>query len=238
MGRKPRIWQPGTYYHIVCRGNRRDALFLSKEDYICFFKILENIYAKMKFELPAYCLMTNHYHLMIRTWEKPVSKVLALLNKRYADYFNNRYRVCGHLFEKRYFDQSLDDDKSVLEVSRYIHRNPFEARIVKKIDQYTWSSYYFYTKMIGTPPVYTNVNSLLHYFYGSELEKRAAYQNYVEMVPVRSGACHPPKNAERVYLGRVGSFLLSGLAAKPFAILLHFLSAFIPTRYFPAKSSN
>jgi putative transposase len=180
MGRKSRIWLPGGFYHIVCRGNRRDALFLSDLDYVSFYKILESVYEKIKFELPAYCLMTNHFHLLIRTWEDPIAKVMALLNKRYANYFNTRYRLSGHVFEKRYYAQLLEEDRGVLEVSKYIHRNPLEAKMVKRMDLYPWSSYRYYTQMNGIPPAYVKLDSILRYFSGETVHQREAYQTYVE----------------------------------------------------------
>jgi putative transposase len=194
MGRKPRVWLPGGYYHIVCRGNRRDALFLSELDYVSFYKILDSVYEKIKFELPVFCLMTNHFHLMVRTWEEPVAKVMSLLNKRYANYFNTRYCLTGHVFEKRYYAQMLADDRSVLEVSKYIHRNPLEAKMVKQLDQYPWSSYRFYTQSNEIPPGYVKPDSILRYFSGETGSQRQAYQRYVE------DASHHPKHVEKAYL--------------------------------------
>ncbi len=168
------------YYHVVCRGNRREALFRENEDYEVFLRILEGIYQNMKFEIPAYCLMTNHFHILIRTKEQPLSKLMSLLNKRYAVYFNNRYRLTGHVFEKRYYCQQVDDDKGVLEVSRYIHRNPHEAKMVSKMEQYRWSSFRFYTQTKSLPPEYLQLFSILGYFSGTEQQQRSEYQKYVE----------------------------------------------------------
>ncbi|GAJ57242.1 hypothetical protein B23_0431 [Geobacillus thermoleovorans B23] len=74
--------------------------------------------------------MTNHFHLQLRSKQEPISKVMALMNKRYANYYNTRYRLTGHVFEKRYYGKWIDNDSGMLEVSRYIHLNPVEAHIV------------------------------------------------------------------------------------------------------------
>ena len=99
MGHRIREWSPDQYYHVSSRGNRKEPLFLSGEDYSVFLHLLSKIHEKYPIELTSYCLMTNHYHLQIRSPEVSLSKVMALLNKRYAHYFNKKYDKTGHLFE-------------------------------------------------------------------------------------------------------------------------------------------
>ena len=109
---------------IVCRGNRRDPLFKEANDFRAFLYILEQLHENIPFEIASYCLMTNHFHLQARSQQQSISKVMALVNKRYANYYNTRYGLTGHVFEKRYFSKIIDDDAGMLEVSRYIHLNP------------------------------------------------------------------------------------------------------------------
>ncbi|MFD1037486.1 transposase [Virgibacillus byunsanensis] len=77
VARKKRIWEPGYFYHIVCCGNRRDALFIDHSDFNMFLQMLEKVAKKTPFDLAAYCLMTNHFHLQIQSNEHPTSKVMA-----------------------------------------------------------------------------------------------------------------------------------------------------------------
>jgi putative transposase len=175
MPYKKRIWVPHYFYHVVCRGNRRDPLFRCQTDFQSFFQILENINKKYPFELASYCLMTNHYHLQIRSQEVSLSKVMSLINKRYANYYNTRYRLTGHVFEKRYFDKLIEGKEGMLEVSRYIHLNPVKAKMVKHPESYPWSSYYFFEDERYTPPNFINIHHILDYYLGTLKEKREKY---------------------------------------------------------------
>lgn len=163
------------------RRNHREALFLDWFDYLSFYRILGRIHEKYAFELPCYCLMTNHYHFMLRSREHPISKVMSLINKRYADYYNNRYRLKGHLFEKRYFSKEITNDHGILEVSRYIHRNPIEAKMVANLEDYQWSTYPLYMNPKVSAPLYTNKDIIFRYYSGQEKEKIKKYQEYCNL---------------------------------------------------------
>ncbi|WP_108668971.1 transposase [Peribacillus acanthi] len=147
MGRKQRVWLPDLYYHVTTRGNRRDPLFRSREDFKVFLYILQQLYDKIPYEVIAYCLMTNHYHLQLRSPHESLSKLMAFINKRYANYYNTKYKLTGHVFEKRYFSDPIEDRKGMFEVSRYIHLNPCRANIVTIPSTYEWSSYSMYTEL-------------------------------------------------------------------------------------------
>lgn len=144
MGRKLRILSPLYFYHIVCRGNRRDPLFMDERDIQAFIFILRRIHERFPFEIASFCLMTNHYHLQLKSQEHSISKIMALLNKQYANYYNTRYNLTGHVFEKRFYDSVILAKKGMLEVSRYIHLNPIEANIVIRPEDYLWSSYHLF----------------------------------------------------------------------------------------------
>ncbi|SEN89335.1 REP element-mobilizing transposase RayT [Mesobacillus persicus] len=175
MGRVKRTFIPNQFYHVVCRGNRRDPLFRNTTDFQAFLHILQQLHEKYPFEIASYCLMTNHFHLQIRSEEVPLSKIMSLMNKRYANYYNTKYRITGHVFEKRFYDKLIDDKEGMLEVSRYIHLNPVAARMVKQPEYYPWSSYYLYRYPQSIPPSFLNVNRLLDYYEGSMGEKREKY---------------------------------------------------------------
>ncbi len=179
VGRARRIWVPHLFYHIVCRGNRRDPLFKETNDFLAFLHILEQLHDKIPFEIASYCLMTNHFHLQLRSQQESISKVMALINKRYANYYNTRYGLTGHVFEKRYFSKIIDDDAGMLEVSRYIHLNPVEARMVHLPEHYRWSSFQFYYQTTSLPS-FMNIDALLQYFSGTIVEKKKKYIQFVK----------------------------------------------------------
>ncbi|WP_334110667.1 transposase [Anoxybacillus sp.] len=178
-GHGRRTWVPHLFYHIVCRGNRRDPLFKEVNDFRAFLHILEQLHEKIPFEIASYCFMTNHFHLQLRSQHESISKVMALMNKRYANYYNTRYGLTGHVFEKRYFSKMIDDDAGMLEVSRYIHLNPVEARIVHLPEHYRWSSFRFYHQPSPLPS-FMNMDVLLHYFPGTMVEKKKKYVQFVK----------------------------------------------------------
>lgn len=124
--------------------------------------------------------MTNHFHLQLRSQQESISKVMALINKRYANYYNTRYGLTGHVFEKRYFSKIIDDDVGMLEVSRYIHLNPVEARMVHLPEHYRWSSFYLYQSP-ASPPSFMNIGALLDYFSGTTVEKKKKYVQFVKV---------------------------------------------------------
>ncbi|WP_146549740.1 transposase [Rummeliibacillus suwonensis] len=146
MPRKRRAWSPDLFYHVVMRGNNRQVIFQHAEDYAEFFRSLYYTYNRYPFEIVAYCIMNNHYHLLIRSPNESLSKVMGTLNKRYSDYFKRKYHYCGHLYESRYFAEATMDAKGILAASRYIHRNPIATKkpMVERMEHYSYSSYYLY----------------------------------------------------------------------------------------------
>lgn len=179
MPRRKRTWLPGVFYHIVSRGNRRGLIFLYRDDFLKFCQILSDVSQKTPFELAAFCLMDNHYHLLLSSHDVHISKIMARINKRYADYFNKRYDLCGHVFEKRFFDEPIIGRKSLLEVSRYIHMNPVEAGMAKQPEDYLWSSYRLYKNLTENTFPYVNTKPILDLYEGSLEEKSKHYCNFV-----------------------------------------------------------
>ncbi|MFD1637113.1 transposase [Evansella tamaricis] len=180
MGRKRREWIPGHFYHIGARGNRRDPLFKDPSDFNTMFHVLENVYQKTPFHLISYCFMTNHYHLLMRSHTDPLSKIMANVNKRYASYYNNKYNLTGHVFEKRFFAGHIKSLPNLLGVSRYIHRNPVEAKMVRTPKEYYWTSFWYYSTPACTPPKYIDTDHLLTYYPGTNEEKRRQYLDWCE----------------------------------------------------------
>ena len=135
------MWYPGAVYHVMSRGNRRDALFKEKEDYLTFLEYLAAAKEDMPFTLHACCLMTNHFHLSLETGEVSLSRIMQKILHNYSRYFNDKYKYTGHVFEKRFTDCLIRNDRYFLEVSRYIHLNPVKAMMVRGPLDYKYSSY-------------------------------------------------------------------------------------------------
>jgi len=138
--------------------------------------------------------MTNHFHLQMRSTEQSISKVMSLINKRYADYYNTKNGISGHVFEKRFFDKIINTNQDMMEVSRYIHLNPFDAGMVKNAHSYPWSSYRYY--LTSERNNLLNKHIILGYFTGEISEKQRQYKQFVEEADVEKGACHSPNFVE------------------------------------------
>jgi len=141
MTRPLRIEFNGALYHVTARGNARQDIFLDSEDFTDFLRILGSVVKRYHFLLHAYCLMNNHYHLLIETPEGNLSKGMRQLNGLYTQRFNQRHQRVGHLLQGRYRAILVDKENYLLEVCRYIVLNPVRAGIVKNPKDYRWSSY-------------------------------------------------------------------------------------------------
>ena len=156
MSRKLRAWFRGAVYHITARGNRRAKIFIDQKDYLMYLYFLEEVRKLFPFVLHSYCLMTNHLHLQIETQEHHIQEIMKKLQTDYAIYFNKRHEVDGHVFQGRYGSRIIVSKKSFLDVSRYIHLNPLEAKMVKKAEDYRWSSYSSYLNLSKNPHIDTS----------------------------------------------------------------------------------
>lgn len=141
MTRPLRIEFKGAVYHITSRGNARQEIFLTGEDFADFLTVLCSVVKRYHFILHTYCLMNNHYHLLIETPEGNLSKGMRQLNGLYAQRFNQRNQRVGHLLQGRYKAILVDKDNYLLELCRYVVLNPVRARIVKDPKDWKWSSY-------------------------------------------------------------------------------------------------
>lgn len=162
MGRMRRIWQPEIYYHVTMRGNNRQKIFINDGDFTLFFRALHYTYAKYPFRVIAYCLMNNHYHLLIRSPKVPLADIMALINRRYSGYFKRKYNYFGQLYETRYFASMVSDPISLLNVSSYIHQNPINTtrKIIRNMESYSYSSYQYYFHPIKSPHPFLDTDLL------------------------------------------------------------------------------
>jgi REP element-mobilizing transposase RayT len=141
MPRKERIIEPGIY-HIINRGVERRDIFYDDTDYIFFLELLYALNQDYNIIIHTYCLMTNHYHLLLETKQNNLSKAIQYLNDKYAKYFNKKYKRVGHLWQGRYKSYSLYDDAHFWIVAKYIERNPIKANIVKHVSSYKYQSFF------------------------------------------------------------------------------------------------
>jgi REP element-mobilizing transposase RayT/DNA-binding CsgD family transcriptional regulator len=139
MPRKPRIETAG-YHHIVNRGVARGDIFLKDDDFKKFLEILKNAKEIYNFIVHSFCLMKNHYHLLIETKSENLSLIARQINSKYAQYFNKKYERVGPLWQGRFKNIFVYDDTYLSVLFRYIEQNPIKADIVDKIGLYRWSS--------------------------------------------------------------------------------------------------
>lgn len=173
MSRKPHPWFPGAKFHITVRGVRRTNLFHDKEDREFYLSLLLEARCRYPFILHTFCLMTNHIHLQLQTKTSPPGKVMQIINTKYAKYFNKKYHHSGHVFEKRYGAELVDNSEYELELSKYIHLNPLKANMVNHLEDYPWSSYLVYAGLVQSSLVETK--QILSYFPEPQIELYLAY---------------------------------------------------------------
>lgn len=178
MGRPLRIEYPGAYYHVTSRGNERKDVFNNDKDREQFLSYLESSVNRYDAIIHAYCLMNNHYHLILETPSGNLSKIMQHINGAYTNYFNIKRKRSGHLFQGRFKAILVEADEYAQELSRYIHLNPVRANIVKRPEEYRWSSYLDY---IGgrKRPEWLKTSDILGYF-GNIEECLSRYRIFVE----------------------------------------------------------
>lgn len=170
---------PHTLYHITCRGNNQQNIFLSNRDKSRFLKRLSYYRQKFKFKIYCYILMENHYHLLIESGPQyTVSQFMQGLNTSYALYFTKKYQISGHLFQGRYHARIVDKDNYLLEVIRYIHLNPIRAKIVENLNDFQWSSYHEYLSNFKSKIV--EKDEILSLFGTNKESRLANFKKFLE----------------------------------------------------------
>ncbi|GBE06280.1 transposase IS200 like protein [bacterium BMS3Abin10] len=141
MARPLRIEYDGAVYHITSRGNAKRPIFKEDNDRTKFLETLQKVNKRYNWLCHAYCLMTNHYHLVVETPDGNLSKGMRQLNGIYTQTFNKEHNKVGHLFQGRYKAVLIQKDSHLMEVLRYAVLNPVRAKLVEKPEQWKWSSY-------------------------------------------------------------------------------------------------
>jgi REP element-mobilizing transposase RayT len=141
MSRPLRIEYPGAWYHVMNRGRRREDVFIEKNDYRLFIEILKESTELFNVKIAAYCMMPNHYHLLLQTPDGNLSRCMRQINGIYTQRFNRAHKYDGQLFRGRYKSILIDADEYLLELLRYIHKNPLRAGLSNDLNDYEWSSH-------------------------------------------------------------------------------------------------
>lgn len=182
MSRPARIEYPGAFYHVMNRGRGRGDIFLGEEYFANFLSVLSEAVERFGIKLHAYCLMTNHYHLLISTPDGNLQRAMRHIGGVYTQRYNKLQQTDGSLFKGRYKSILIDSDEYLLHVSKYIHLNPIDARVVKKLSDYRWSSYPAFIKKnkvekwLSVDEVYNQLTV--------KRNKARRYREYVEEVEV------------------------------------------------------
>jgi len=178
MARPLRIEFPGAVYHVTSRGNAGQAIFIDDEDRGRFLDGLSIVVERFKWLCHAYCLMENHYHLLIETPNGNLSKGMRELNGVYTQGYNQRYRRVGHLFQGRYKAILVEKDNHLLSLCRYVVLNPAGVGLIKRPEQWRWSSYRA-TVGLAKSPSFLTIDWVLSQFGG---RKRVALEKYRRFV--------------------------------------------------------
>ena len=178
MARSLRPQFPGAVYHITARGNDRRNIYYDEKDNLRFLKLLEQTVQQYRWLCHGYCLMSNHYHLLLETPEPNLAKGMKRLNSRYCITFNKRYRRVGHVLQGRYGAIVVQMEKHLLELTRYVVLNPVRAGVVERPDEWKWSSY-LATAGKNKPPPFLTTDWILAHF---GKKRKAACENYIRFV--------------------------------------------------------
>ena len=144
MARKKRRLKQNSYYHVYNRGNNKSLVFRSDKDKLFFIRNLLSYCKKYQIILEAYCLMRNHYHIILKTGVRPqdLSRMMHAFSTKFSLYINHKYDHVGHVFQGRYKTKELKTKNAVLRTKRYIKDNPVKASYVEKAEDYRWLRIY------------------------------------------------------------------------------------------------
>jgi len=198
MSRPLRIELAGGLYHITSRGDRQEDIFLNDNDRRQWLALFDKVCERYNWRCHAYCLMSNHYHIVVETIEGNLSKGMRQLNGVYTQYFNITHKRVGHVYQGRYKAILVEKDSYLLELSRYVVLNPVRAHMVKDVGDWPWSSY---RQMIGEQniPEWLEPSWILGQF---SVQRKRAIEKYRDFI--REGVGLPSLWSEltqQIYLG-------------------------------------
>jgi len=224
--REPRVYSKEAVYYTTAKVMNNELLFRNDADYAYFMEVLRSRKEKYNFILYAFCLLPGHYHLLIETKDKNISKIMQAINTSYSLYFNNKYKRQGHLLQGRFGMQAVSKDATLLELTCQMHLNPLKLGLVKTIEEYRFSSYPEYITQSENPLTdYAFVLSflgpreakeILRNKY-KELIKEQAYKEPAGIVAQAEEIIEQRKMSPRALIG-IGSGLMIGLSLALFML--------------------
>jgi len=205
MSRPLRIEFPGAWYHVMNRGRRRENIFVQPDDYAAFLKIVRESADRWNVNVAAYCFLPNHYHLLLQTPEGNLARCMRHINGVYTQCFNRTHLQDGQLFRGRYKAVLVEADSHLLEVLRYIHRNPLNAGLIGQLDDYPWSSHTGYLSS-SKQWDWLERETLLTMLTAKKSRRKLAYLDFV--------AQNEPEEITAFYAMKKLAYLLGGEAFK------------------------
>ena len=178
MSRPLRIEFCGAWYHVMNRGANYVKIFYDKEDYTLFLNVLKEACNFFHVTVSSYCLMANHYHVLVNTPEGNISRFMRHVNGVYTQRHNRKHGKDGPLFRGRFKSVLVQDDEHLVGVVRYIHLNPIKAKMVRDITEFKWSSHNIYLKGKNFE-AWIDVDSILHFFSHKRKEAVKLYKEYI-----------------------------------------------------------
>lgn len=178
MSRPLRIEYRGAWYHVMNRGLDRALTYTKPEDYSIFLDTLGEACSLFHVGVSAYCLMPNHYHLLIHTPEGNLSRFMRHLNGVYTQRFNRRRHRDGPLFRGRFKGMLVQEDSYLLQVVQYIHQNPVKARMVDSLNDFKWSSHRYFMKSKERPE-WLKADCILRQFSGRRAKAVSLYKDFM-----------------------------------------------------------
>ena len=178
MARPLRLEFAGALYHVTTRGDRREDIYLTDNDRNAYLEILGEVCERYNWIIHAYCLMDNHYHILIETPDSNLSKGMRQLNGVYTQYFNRTHNRVGHVYQGRYVAIIIQKETYLLEVARYVVLNPVRARMVRTAKDWPWSSYRATSGHI-CPPVWLYTNWIIAHFSRRKSTAVDRYRKFV-----------------------------------------------------------
>ena len=179
MSRPPRLIEPNCVYHVTSRGNRQEPIFVHDRDRRFFLGLLAAICKQRRWSCRGYCLMSNHYHVVVATPDADLSAGMHALNGEYAHYFNAVHGTVGHVFQARFHAVLVESDPHLAELARYLALNPVRAGLARTARDWQWSSFPAIANRLRSP-AFVDVTAILELFGRDPERSRASFVRFVE----------------------------------------------------------
>src|SRR6266511_787002 len=188
MSRPLRIAVAGGVYHVVARGNAKQLIYLDDPDRLSFLEVVRTALNRFVWQCLTYCLMPNHYHLVLETPRPNLSHGMRQVNGIYAQRFNRRHDRCGHVFQGRFGATLVETDRHMFELIRYVARNPVRAGLVRAAEDWKWGGH---AEVLGlATPTLVSVPLLLARFGDGPAETLASYRRFINQEGTRPFGSH------------------------------------------------